>query len=63
MYLVEGSCCSSFHSIGLEEGFFGMRVRLPSPPANVEAVESFDTIFNYDEVLCIDISSADKFAS
>jgi hypothetical protein len=60
---VEGSCYSSLHSIGLEEGLFGMRVRLPSPPMNVEAVESFDTIFNYDGVLCIDFISADRVAS
>jgi hypothetical protein len=60
---VEGSFCSSFHSIGLEEGLFDMRVRLPSPPMNIEAIESFDTIFNYDGVSCIGISSADRAAS
>jgi hypothetical protein len=59
---VEGSCCSSLHSIGLE-GLFGIRVRLPSPPANIEVVESFDTIFNYDRVSCICISSVDRVVS
>jgi hypothetical protein len=60
---MEGSCCSSFHSIRLEEGLFGIRVRLPSPPVDIEAVESFGTIFNYDGVSCIGISTVDRVAS